>query len=193
MKVLVLNADFTPFDVWSWHKAMRKLLSQKREDVTIYPVKNYDKIVRDGSGNEYDVPAVVALKEFIPVHNKPAPYGKANIYARDLNVCQYCGDVTSHHNRTIDHVIPRAHWNHRRYHFKLSSFENVVTCCRSCNTEKRNRTPQQAGMLLKRKPRRISRVAAYRNKLILYGIKDEWLEFITPGKEHDNEEEKKRD
>ena len=161
---------------------MSKLLGSQ----SITPIYNqdgtiikYDKIIRDGKGNLYDLPAVVILKEYVGSHNRYAPYTKMNIYARDMGVCQYCGDETNPHNRSIDHVIPRAHWNPRRYTFKLSSFENVVTSCRTCNLKKRNRTPQQAGMELIRKPTRITRAQAYKNKLSMITSKPiEWEMFL---------------
>jgi 5-methylcytosine-specific restriction endonuclease McrA len=78
-------------------------------------------LIRDGSGNEYDLPAVVILKEYIGNHNHVAPYTKSNIYARDLGICQYCGTETNPNNRSIDHVMPRASFNQKRYSFKLSS------------------------------------------------------------------------
>lgn len=165
--VLILNLDYQPFDIWDWQHSISKLLCSNSVD-PVYDdngMVKYDRIIRDGQGNEYELPAVLILREFIKAHGGMAPYTKMNIYARDLGVCQYCGDMVHPRDRTIDHVIPRAHWNPRRYHFKLSSFENVVTACSQCNKYKRNRTPQQAGMSLIRKPIRISRAQAYKNKL----------------------------
>ena len=178
--VLILNLDFTPFDIWEWQHAITKLLCKD----SVEPVYDengmvkYDRIIRDGSGNEYELPAVLKLTYYVKKHGGMAPYTKLNIYGRDMNICQYCGQDATH-GRTIDHVIPRAHWNPRRYHFKLSSFENVVTACGRCNKKKRNRTPLQAGMELIRKPRRISRVQAYRNKLEMIKNKPAmWIPYL---------------
>jgi hypothetical protein len=161
---------------------MTKLLSSD----SIAPLYNddgsiikHDMLIRDGSGQEYDLPAVVILKEYIGNHNHVAPYTKSNVYARDLGVCQYCGIETNPNNRSIDHVIPRAHWNKKRYSFALSSFANVVTCCRPCNLKKRNRTPQQAEMELIRKPKTITRAQAYKNKLAMLTTKpQQWKPYI---------------
>jgi len=46
---------------------------------------------------------------------------------------------------TIDHVLPRS----RGGKFK---WENIVTCCFACNVKKSNRTPEEAGMSLKKLP-----------------------------------------
>jgi len=178
--VLILNLDFSPFDIWDWQHAMSKYLCT----TSVSPVYDdgcivkYDRIIRDGNGNEYELPAILQLNEYIKVHAGSAPYTKLNIYARDMSICQYCGKKVTH-NRTIDHVIPRAHWNPRRYQFRLSSFENVVTACGVCNKLKRNRTPRQADMKLIRKPRKISRVQAYANKLTMITNKPEqWSPYL---------------
>ena len=129
--VLVLNSDFQPFDIWGWQKVMCKLLSTQ----SIRPIYTddgqilkHDKLIRDGKGNVYDLPAVVTLTEYVGRHNNLAPYTKMNIYARDFCICQYCGEETNHNNRSIDHIIPRQKFNPKRYTFKLSSFANIVTC-----------------------------------------------------------------
>ena len=179
--VLVLNLDNSPFDIWTWQHTMTKMMNG-----SVMPIYNADgsiikhsKVIRDGRGNQYDLPAIVVLKEYVGTINRMAPYTKMNIYARDMGICQYCGTQTSPSNRTVDHVIPRAHWNPRRFTFKCSSFENVVTCCRSCNLKKRNRTPQGANMQLIRKPTRITRANAYRNKLaMMKHIPDLWKPYI---------------
>jgi len=66
------------------------------------------------------------------------------VLKRDHYVCQYEGC----HSRatTVDHVLPicqggRATW------------QNLVAACLACNQAKGGRTPEQAGMRLKRIPR----------------------------------------
>jgi hypothetical protein len=46
-----------------------------------------------------------------------------------------------------DHVVPRRQGG-------KTVWENIVTCCYTCNGRKRDRTPEQAGMTLLRKPAR---------------------------------------
>jgi len=186
--VLVLNLDYSPFDVWDWQHAMLKYVPgniDMDDDPKVEAVYDtngmvtHDFVVRDGGGNAYQLPAVLKLVKFINAHQGRAPYSKRNIYARDMGICQYCGKFTKLGIHTIDHVIPRAHWNPRRFHFRLSSFENVVTSCDPCNKHKRNRTPQQAGMTLIRKPRAISRVVAYNNKMAMITNKPaQWMPYL---------------
>jgi hypothetical protein len=69
---------------------------------------------------------------------------REQIKARDGDACRYCDvDVDWKDRRgptsaTYDHVDPAG----------PNSLENVVTTCRSCNSRKRRRTPDQAGMKL---------------------------------------------
>ena len=80
----------------------------------------------------------------------PAPaLTNASLFARDRNLCMYCGGQFNRHDLTRDHVVPlsqggRDHW------------ENVVCACLHCNVRKGGRTPQQAGMPLLAVPYRPS-------------------------------------
>jgi DNA-directed RNA polymerase subunit RPC12/RpoP len=64
----------------------------------------------------------------------------ANIYERDGFRCRYCGsDVRA---LAIDHVVPRVQGG--------TDFPvNLVVACKSCNSRKGGRTPEQAGMTLR--------------------------------------------
>ena len=63
------------------------------------------------------------------------------LFARDANLCLYCGRHFQRHELSRDHVTPvsqegQNHWS------------NVVTACKRCNNFKAGRTPEQAGMEL---------------------------------------------
>ena len=65
----------------------------------------------------------------------------AKLFARDRNICAYCGDHFHESDLTREHIVPfgqngQDHWM------------NVVTACRACNARKANRTPEQARMPL---------------------------------------------
>ena len=63
------------------------------------------------------------------------------LFARDRNVCAYCGDPLHEEDLTREHIIPLAQQG-------VDSWMNVVTACRACNHRKSNRTPEQAHMPL---------------------------------------------
>lgn len=62
----------------------------------------------------------------------------AKIFERDGFRCRYCGSCA---DLSIDHIVPKRNGGN-------DSVENLVTCCRSCNSRKGARTPEQAGMVL---------------------------------------------
>ncbi len=65
----------------------------------------------------------------------------SKLFARDRNICAYCGGHFHEDELTREHIVPFAqkgadHWM------------NVVTACRPCNHRKSSRTPEQAHMPL---------------------------------------------
>lgn len=48
--------------------------------------------------------------------------------------CWYCGQKVGFHNLTMDHVIPLARGGR-------STKDNLVPCCKDCNTKKKNALP----------------------------------------------------
>ncbi len=68
---------------------------------------------------------------------------RREILRRDKHTCQYCGSTK---RLTIDHIIPRSKGGN-------NSWDNVVTACEHCNSHKGDRTPLQAGLTLRSKPK----------------------------------------
>ncbi len=66
------------------------------------------------------------------------------VMKRDHHTCMYEG--CAHKATTVDHVIPLCQGGQ-------TSWQNLVACCLSCNQRKGGRTPDQAGMKLKKIPR----------------------------------------
>ncbi|MCA9410876.1 MAG: HNH endonuclease [Candidatus Omnitrophica bacterium] len=93
------------------------------------------------------VPEVVILTG-CDVYPKPkVVFSRRNIFKRDRFTCQYCGSHPKMIELTIDHVLPKS----RR---GRSTWENCVVSCRDCNEKKGNRTPTEAGLVLKSTPKR---------------------------------------
>ncbi len=93
------------------------------------------------------IPSVLLLRLFDRVPVKEVRFSRRAIFERDRYQCQYCGRKFSEHELTMDHVIPREHGGR-------TTWENIVTSCIYCNSEKANRMPHQAGMRLMKKPER---------------------------------------
>jgi 5-methylcytosine-specific restriction endonuclease McrA len=93
------------------------------------------------------IPRVILLLMFDRLPKKEVKFTRHNIFERDRNTCQYCGDTFERKDLNLDHVIPRDRGG-------PTTWENIVCSCVRCNTQKANRTPQEAGMHLVRKPKR---------------------------------------
>lgn len=94
---------------------------------------------------EIKIPRVLILKYYVKVPHKKSFPSKKNILRRDKYICQYCG-MDLEDNATVDHVVPR-------YRGGSNSWVNMVACCRDCNLAKGNKTPKEAGMTLRAKPK----------------------------------------
>lgn len=93
------------------------------------------------------VPRVILLMIFDRMPKKEVKFTRHNIFERDRNTCQYCGETFERKDLNLDHVIPRDRGG-------PTTWENIVCSCIECNTHKANRTPLEAGMRLIRKPKR---------------------------------------
>lgn len=187
MQVLLLNADYRPVQVLSWERAVCLVLEHKARTVEAYT----DRTIRS-PGREMAWPAVVALAAFVRVRTGPR-LNRRNVFARDGYTCVYCGsapvlasgrpDVRA---LTLDHVVPRARATGGRVvlpgsgeRVPASSWENLVTACAPCNHGKADRTPAEAGLVLRRVPRRPGPAEAVRIALANASIPPEWKDYLA--------------
>jgi hypothetical protein len=75
-----------------------------------------------------------------PFNQKPG-LSNNKLFARDRNICAYCGGHFADGELTREHIIPFAQNG-------VDTWMNVVTSCKPCNHRKSYRTPEQAGMPL---------------------------------------------
>jgi 5-methylcytosine-specific restriction endonuclease McrA len=145
--VLVLNATYEPLSVVSIKRAIILLLKEKAE--IIEAAESYVRSERMA----LPVPLVIRLVYYVRIpHRISLPVTRRSVLARDYYTCQYCGTRPGRKNLTVDHVIPRSRGGQ-------TMWENVVTACQSCNGRKRDRTPEEANMRLRSRPKRPRYVA----------------------------------
>jgi 5-methylcytosine-specific restriction endonuclease McrA len=116
------------------------------------------------------VPRVILLVVFDRFPKKEVKFTRHNIFERDQNTCQYCGSAFDRKDLNLDHVMPRDRGG-------PTTWENIVCSCISCNTRKANRTPQEAGLHLIRKPKRPKWRPFIQVNLGLH-CHDSWKHFI---------------
>ena len=93
------------------------------------------------------IPRVIVLLFFDRTLKKEIKFTRNNLFERDRNTCQYCGEVFERKELNLDHVLPRDRGGR-------TTWENIVCSCIPCNSRKANRLPHEAGMRLIRKPAR---------------------------------------
>jgi 5-methylcytosine-specific restriction endonuclease McrA len=113
------------------------------------------------------MPSVIKLKRYAHVPYKGVILSRENIFRRDSYECQYCGNGKE---LTLDHVIPKAKGG-------STTWSNLVTACKHCNSKKGDFSPEEAGLELKMKPFRPSYVMFIRD-FSGYAY-DEWLPYLN--------------
>lgn len=137
-KVLVLNFDYSPLNIVPLKRGMRLIVKGKAE------VIKHDETSIRSEKREFLRPLIIRLLNYIKHRIFSYKISRKRIYGRDKNQCGYCG---SKKNLTIDHIIPRSRGGG-------NTWENLVTCCSNCNTKKGDRTPEDANMKLRVKPKK---------------------------------------
>lgn len=170
--VLVLNRSYVAVRVVSVRRAFIMLFREVAEVIHIEDgtYANYDfsswcelsafwsddmHIDASVNGTEWvrtvtlriQVPRVIRLLRFDQPPRHSVRLNRKNLFARDGNRCQYCGRDLPNSQLSFDHVTPRSRGGQ-------TDWGNVVTCCLKCNAKKGDRTPHEAGMMLKKRPTR---------------------------------------
>lgn len=166
-QTLLLNASYEPLKVVHWQKAVTLLCQGKVEVISVY-----DREIHAVTFS-FKLPSVIRLLRYIKIKRRfdYVPFSRANIYARDGHICQYCGTQCSTVELTFDHVMPVAQGGRK-------DWENIVTSCVSCNRRKGGRTPEEAGMHLVRLPKRPESAPAIRITIGIRNAPESWRDFL---------------
>lgn len=142
---LLLNAGFEPLRVVTWQRAFALIFQGKVEIL-----EEYTAAVRTVT-REFRIPAVIRMRSWVNL-KRATPvvrFSRANVYARDEFLCQYCYKRYSEKELTLDHIIPVVKGGKK-------TWENIVTACIRCNQRKGHRTLEDIGFQLFKKPKRPS-------------------------------------
>lgn len=132
-KVLLLNQTFEPIAILPAKKVLKKIVKGSK---SFYVEEYYEGIIHSG----IKIPSVVRLTYYLNVKRavRVTVGKKAKIFARDSYKCVYCGYAGMSNELTLDHVIPKGQGGD-------SSYFNLVTCCRDCNSLKSCRSDEEFG------------------------------------------------
>ncbi len=141
-RVLVLNATYEPLSIVSVRRAIVLLLKEKAELVEAASERLH------AARTSLPVPLVIRLVYYVRIPRQVATAPTRNgVLLRDNQTCQYCGATPGRAGLTLDHVIPRSRGGE-------TAWDNVVAACKACNARKGDQTPEEAGMVLRKRPGR---------------------------------------
>ena len=160
-KTLVLNQDYRALTICASTRAFLLVFMQKAEMVMDTKDEYFHTI-----SSTYKVPSVIRLCKYVNMPYKGVMLSRQNIFRRDNHRCQYCGVET---DLTLDHVLPKSRKG-------TSTWENLVTACKTCNTKKGDRLPEEANMKLFSKPFKPSFLMFLRD--FSGSIDKNWMEFL---------------
>jgi len=161
-RVLVLNQNYEPLSVCTVKRAVVLTFLGKADIVESCDGKK----IRSPS-TVFPLPSVVRLGFYVRVPGKRIMLSRKNILKRDGHRCQYCGTING--PLTVDHVLPKIYGGN-------DSWENLVCACTKCNSIKGDKTPEQAGLKLLRKPRKPNHITFIQQFI---GISDQrWRRYL---------------
>ena len=153
--VLVLNRVYQPVHITSVRRAFALLYQGAAraidEEFRLFDFDSWSALAAASHdsvgtiGRRIRVPRVIVLLAYEHLPKARVRFSRFNIYARDESTCQYCGRKYRRSELNLDHVVPRSRGG-------STTWENVVCSCIACNLRKGGRTPEQAGMKLRKKP-----------------------------------------
>jgi len=141
-RVLVLNATYEPLSIISVQRAIVLLLKEKAELIEAAEERLH------AARFSLPVPLVIRLVYYVRIPRQVSiGPTRSTVLLRDNYTCQYCGAAPGRAELTLDHVVPRSRGGQ-------TTWNNLVTACRACNTRKGDHTPEEVGMSLRRRPGR---------------------------------------
>ena len=96
-----------------------------------------------GARSEFVTSSIVMIRgrHRIPFGHAHVGMTKHRLFVRDRQVCAYCANRFAEADLTVEHIVSVSRGGRH-------GWTNVVTACRSCNTRKGNRRPEEANMPL---------------------------------------------
>lgn len=156
--VLMLYADFQAYDATTVKESFGDVYSGRANFVDeMYmqydlfkwiniPVKKDEDFILTPKF-KIKVPEVIRFKDLhskeLHKRRQKVVWNRKNLWKRDGGRCQFCGRKPKPDEITVDHLVPRSRGG-------ISCFENCVLACIFCNLKKAGRTPEEAGMRLRR-------------------------------------------
>lgn len=163
-KVLVLNKSWSAVSIINLEKALNKVFSTYKNgepkakiidcandfrscswaDWSVLKPKENEACIA-GVSSIFRVPEVIQLTRYDKIPKRKVCFSRRALFRRDNYSCQYCGKKPGSSELTIDHVVPRSQGG-------LTTWENCVLACISCNIKKADKKLSDVNMKLQNVP-----------------------------------------
>lgn len=150
-QVLLLNGStWEPLGIIGVPRAINLLLGGKA--IVVEESGRFIRSVRQ----KFAVPSVIALRHYVNVPRRQAPWSRKGVLVRDNYQCIYCdarpgtiqqGKILTRGAMTVDHILPRSRGGR-------DTWTNTACACPRCNHRKGSRLPHEAGMKMRWEPKR---------------------------------------
>ena len=132
-KTLVVDSSFMARSIISTERAFVISYKGNAEVVAEHP-ETFGLV---NPNLQINKPSIIRVFKYVnqQIHN--VPLNRENVYKRDNYECVYCG-CSIPKSLTLDHVIPQSKGG-------KDSWDNLVTACRTCNSEKSDLTLEEYG------------------------------------------------
>ena len=129
-KVLVVDAAWVPHHWATWEEAViQKYKGNVTNEIGDPSVFHGGTSRMTGERTEVSVGQIIFLKEALKYTSRVPPLTNDNLFARDLNMCAYCGRRYIPNKLSRDHIHPVSKGGE-------NTWKNCVTACKSCNHAK---------------------------------------------------------
>jgi 5-methylcytosine-specific restriction endonuclease McrA len=150
----------------------RSIITTDRAFVITYKgnadvVENYDesfKVVNPML--DIKKPSIIRVFSYVKTKYNKVALTRENVFRRDNHECVYCGSDNKR-DLTLDHVIPQSKGGE-------NSWENLVTACKKCNSQKADLSLAEFGKEIP-KPYRPHYLMLMRQ---MEEIPDEWKPYL---------------
>lgn len=162
--VLTLNKLYQPLQIVTLKKALKSIVSGRAEIVNVeensyvsYDINSWMEIselkymIEEENDDinwigSFQIPRVIRYLDYTKINYTKIKFTRKNVFTRDNFTCLYCGYKPNDIKELqLEHIIPKSRGG-------KTTWTNTVCSCYKCNTKKGDKTPQEAGMKLMRKP-----------------------------------------
>ena len=158
-KTLMLNSHWQPIDIIPATNAIKKVFGERAKclDTKDYVLKDWQNWLNSFNKknlewynlrNNIPIPEIIVCTEYSGTgyqKDYEPKFSRTNIFLRDKNRCQFCGEKFPCNDLTLGHIIPKSKGG-------PSTWLNIALQCINCNRKMADRTPKEAGMTMIRKP-----------------------------------------